>query len=247
LHRAVKVAAHGDRHHHRGWLALVAISLIVISSGSSATAFGSSSGNGAAEKVRATEHSHVGATFSCTDPQRNATVEGAPQLNDVPLLAAVTLSPNDGALSISFSFRHRLVYAPAGVLLAWRVFVYTNRQHATSADADLTFTVEDRGAGWEPTGWTIVVASGSSSRQVDGNVAINSAGNELSVLYPRGFGDLSTPFYWYANQWAVRSFMPTDNPKSPDYSINGSVSTDCPAVLDASGLPSPERLLRAGS
>lgn len=181
---------------------------------------------------------------SCKDPQRIATVEGTPRLKSVPSLKVVTVATYDGGLRVFYSFRHRLVLAPAGVLVAWRVFVYRDRQAAKNPAAGLSLTVEDRGTGWEPSGWTITTAEGTTLGQVNGNVGINKARDRLSVFYPRESGDLRTPFYWYANEWEIRAFVPTKNPDKPDYAVNGSVSFDCPAGTDKSGTPNPKLLLR---
>lgn len=201
-----------------------------------------SSASGATKVVGA---SHP--TSGCTKPQLRATVVGNPHLHSVPSLAGVTLTPYEGGLSVSFLFRHRLVVAPAGVLLSWRVFIYRARSDVDHPAKELTLNVEDRGAGWEPSGWTITTALGTSLGRVDGNVVLNRAHDELSALFPKGFGDMRTPFYWYANELEFRSFLPTNNPNKPNYSVNGSESFDCPAGTDSSGIPDPKLLLHATS
>jgi hypothetical protein len=161
------------------------------------------------------------------------------------LLVSVTLFPRDGGLGVSILFRRPLVVAPEGVLISWRVFLYRHRHDAADPAAGQALNLEDRGAGWEPSGWTITTALGSSAAQVDGNVTINKARNELSVFFPKGFGNMSTPFYWYANEWEFRSFLPTKNPDKPNYAVTGSVSFDCPTGVTASGTPDPKLLLHA--
>jgi len=182
--------------------------------------------------------------IACTHPQTHATVIGKPHLSSVPTLVAVTLSPHDGGLGISYLFHKRLVVAPAGVLIAWRVFIYRNRDDANSPASRVTLTVEDRGVGWEPSGWTITTALGTNLGQVDGNVYINKARDELSVFFPKGFANLRMPFFWYSNELEIRAFLPTKKNK-PDYTVNGSVSFDCPAGINASGQPDPKLLLHA--
>lgn len=182
--------------------------------------------------------------ITCTHPQLHAKVIGKPHLSSVPALAVVTLSPHDGGLGISYLFRKRLVLAPVGVLIAWRVFVYRDRSDANNPVAGVTLTVEDRGVGWEPSGWTITTALGTSLGQVDGNVYINKARDQLSAFFPKGFANLRTPFYWYSNEWEIRAFMPTKK-NEPDYAVNGSISLDCPAGINASGQPDPKLLLHA--
>ena len=180
---------------------------------------------------------------TCTNPQRRATVVGTPRLTSVPALVAVSLYPHAGGLGVTFLFRRPLVMAPAGVLISWRVFVYRHRNDAANPASGQTLNLEDRGAGWEPSGWTITTALGSSLAQIDGNVTINKARDALSVFFPKGFGDVSTPFYWYANEWEFRSFLPTKNPDKPNYAVTGSVSFDCPSGVTASGTPDPKLLL----
>ena len=183
---------------------------------------------------------------ACTNPQTKPTVVGKPRLSSVPTLVAVTLSPHDGGLGVSYRFRKPLVLAPAGVLISWRVFVYRNRNDANNPASGLTLTVEDRGAGWEPSGWTITTALGTNLGQVDANVYINKARDELSAFFPKGFANLRTPFFWYSNEWEIRGFLPTKNNKR-DYTVNGSLSFDCPAAINASGQPDPKLLIHASS
>lgn len=183
----------------------------------------------------------------CIDPQLHATVVGSPRLRSVPALAGVVVTPFNGGLDVSFLFRHRLVAAPAGVLISWRVFVYRHRHDTADAASALALNIEDRGAGWEPPGWTITTALGTKLGQVDGNVILSRTHEELSAFFPKGFGDMLPPFYWYANEWEIRAFLPTNNPDKPNYAVNGSESFDCPTGTDASGLPDPKLLLHATS
>ena len=120
----------------------------------------------------------------------------------------------------------------------------TTPRDAASA---LALNIEDRGAGWEPPGWTITTALGTKLGQVDGNVILSRTHEELSAFFPKGFGDMLPPFYWYANEWEIRAFLPTNNPDKPNYAVNGSESFDCPTGTDASGLPDPKLLLHATS
>jgi hypothetical protein len=182
--------------------------------------------------------------ISCTHPETHPKVIGKPHLSSIPRLVAVTLQPRNGGLGISYRFQRPLVTAPAGVLISWRVFVYRDRQQAADPAAGITLTVEDRGAGWQPSGWTITTAAGTNLGQVDGNVYINKSRDELSVFFPKGFANLRTPFFWYSNEWEIRAFLPTKKNK-PDYTVNGSVSFDCPAGVNASGQPDPRLLLHA--
>jgi hypothetical protein len=145
---------------------------------------------------------------------------------------------------VTYRLRKPLILAPPGVLISWRVFLYRNRSDANSPDSGITLTVEDRGEGWQPSGWTITTALGANLGQVDGNVYISKSRNELSVFFPKGFANLRTPFFWYSNEWEIRGFLPTKNNK-PDYTVNGSVSFDCPLGINAGGQPNPKMLLHA--
>jgi len=237
------VSVQGKAWSRRGRLASVLVACFI----GAFASLGASSPKAVPGAVRATGHDAVHAPLSCTNPQRRATVIGTPRLKAVPSLSAVTLYPHDGGLGVSISFRRPLVVAPEGVLISWRVFLYRHRHDAANPAAGQTLNLEDRGAGWEPSGWTITTALGGAAAQVDGNVTINKAGNELSVFFPKGFGDMSTPFYWYANEWEFRSFLPTKNPDKPNYAVTGSVSFDCPTGVTASGVPDPKLLLHATS
>ena len=217
--------------------------IVVLVVGLSASFLGAASASGATgagSELRA-DTTHVG--LSCTDPQRRATVVGKPRIHSVPSLTAVAVTPYEDGLAVSFLFRHRLVVAPAGVLLSWRVFIYRNRHDVDHPASALTLNVEDRGSGWEPSGWTITAALGTNLADVDGNVVLNRTRDELSAFFPKGFGNMRTPFYWYANELAFRSFLPSKN--KPNYSVNGSESFDCPAGTDASGVPDSKLLLHA--
>jgi hypothetical protein len=178
--------------------------------------------------------------------QKKATVVGRPDLELPPAIESITVAPVKGALGITYRFGRRLALAPQGVLFAWQVFLFRRRHDAVRGSAGLTLTLQDRGQGWEPSGWTIEVSSATDSRQVDGNVATDAARDELSVEYPQGFGNLRPPFYWYATQMVVRSYLPRSSPPVRDWAVNGTESLDCPAAMaDDGGVPTPGLLLEA--
>lgn len=195
--------------------------------------------------------SKAAAASSCTDPQRNPTVYNTPQVPAFPVEHSVSLIPHSGGLEVTVRFRRPLVKAPEGVLIAWQIFIFHTRAHAANSAADLTLTFEDRGQGWEPTGWTVhISASDGSSNNVGGEVHLSHSGKILSVFYPAGFGNLRPPFYWYANQYGDRAYMPTDRHSQPrNWNINGTLSSDCPAGIRSGpdSTPSSTRLLLAAS
>lgn len=235
------MTAQGRGRRRLGTVALVVAACFIVSF----VSLGTSATSGATGAARTGGLDRAHPTSYCTNPQRQATVVGKPDLHSVPSLAGVTVTPYDGGLVVSFVFQHRLVTAPAGVLISWRVFIYRTRHDVDRSANALVLNVEDRGAGWEPSGWTITTALGTALALVDGNVILNRARDELSALFPKGFGNMRTPFYWYANEWEIRSFLPTKNPNKPNYSVNGSESFDCPSGTDASGTPDPKLLLHA--
>ncbi len=190
----------------------------------------------------------AGTGSSCTDVQKRATVDGRPHLRSIPAIESITIVPSAGALRVSYRFRRRVALAPEGVLFAWQVFVYRHRADATKAAAGFDLTLEDRGAGWEPAGWTIEIDATSDSRQVDTDVRTDAARDELTVVYPAGFGDLRPPFYWYADQFVIRAYLPRAAAPRRDYSIHGTESIDCPAAMAANGgMPVPRLLLAVDS
>ncbi len=108
--------------------------------------------------------------------------------------------------------------------------------------------MQDRGAGWAPTGWTILASTYYASRQVEGNIQTDKARDELTAFFPSGFGNLSRPFYWFASQVSYRAYLPAKTKSSPvNHNIYGSLTTDCPAGVrhDPNSLPYPAKLLLA--
>jgi hypothetical protein len=185
-------------------------------------------------------------TFYCTNPQRTSTVQGNPHVASVPSLEAVTLQPSSGGLMVSFRFSKPLVFAPEGVYISWTVFVYRHRSDASNYQAGVQLQFQDRGKGWQPTGWTILAAVGSTNNLVAGQVHTNKAHNELTTYFPGGFADISPPFYWFATQEEYRAYLP--QAASQDWNVYGAVFTDCPAGVrpDPDSSPYAAKLLTAG-
>lgn len=186
--------------------------------------------------------------FFCRDPQQVGTVQGTPDLTGVPMLKYVKVVPSRGGLSVSFKFRKPIVLAPEGVYIAWTVYVYRHRHDASSYSKGTELQFQDRGKGWEPTGWAIVASTPASTTPVHGNVHIDRARDELSTYFPAGFANLRPPFYWFASQQEFRAYLPRASKTAhQDWSVNGSVYSDCPSGvrLGPTSLPIPARLLTA--
>jgi hypothetical protein len=188
------------------------------------------------------------AAFYCTNPQRTSTVEGNPHIASVPALESVVLVPAPGGLSVSFKFRTPLVLAPEGVYIAWTVYVYRHRSDASNFERGIELQFQDRGKGWEPTGWTIVASTYTAQMPIVGDVHTNKARDQLTVYFPSGFVDLSLPFFWFASQEEFRAYLPETNKAAPqNWSVNGDIYTDCPAGVrhDPHSAPYAARLLTA--
>lgn len=190
----------------------------------------------------------VATSFSCTNPQQASTVQGNPDVSSVPEIESISLVPRAGGLVVSYKFGAPLVLAPEGVYLSWAIYVYRHRSDAGKPDKAIELQVENRGKGWEPTGWTILASIGTDTSPVDGSVQADAAGDELSTFFPAGFTNLRPPFYWFATQEEYRAYLPEANKAHPqNWNVNGSVTTDCPAGvrLTPNSLPDGARLLSA--
>ena len=189
-------------------------------------------------------------SFSCTNPQHASTVQGNPDVSSVPEIESIGLVPRAGGLVVSYKFGAPLVLAPEGVYLSWAIYLYHHRSDAGKADKAIELQVENRGKGWEPTGWTILASIGTDTSPVDGSVQTDTAGDELTTFFPAGFTNLRPPFYWFASQEEYRAYLPEANKAHPqNWNVNGSVTTDCPAGVrpTPNSLPDGARLLSAGA
>ena len=189
-------------------------------------------------------------SFSCTNPQHTSTVQGNPDVAAVPQVESISLVPHAGGLLVAYKFRGPVVLAPEGVYLSWAIYVYRHRSDAGKPEEAVELQVENRGKGWEPTGWTILASVGTEASPVDGSVQTDAAGDELSTFFPAGFTNLRPPFYWFASQEEYRAYLPEANKAHPqNWNVNGSVTTDCPAGVrpTPNSLPDGARLLSAGA
>jgi hypothetical protein len=147
---------------------------------------------------------------------------------------------------VTVKFREPLVLAPEGVYISWTVYVYRHRINAASFHNDVELEFQDRGQGFEPSGWTLVASTYTDQSPVIGDVHTDDKRDELTAFFPAGFVDLSPPFYWFASQEEFRAYLPRPNTAAPqDWSINGAVYTDCPAGVrpDPNSAPYATKLL----
>jgi hypothetical protein len=189
-------------------------------------------------------------SFSCTNPQASSTVQGNPHVSSVPQIESIRLVPRSGGLLVSYKFRTPFVLAPEGVYLSWTIYVYRHRSDATKPQRAVDLQVEDRGTGWQPSGWTMLASLGTEASPVEGSVQTDAAGDELSAFFPAGFTNLRPPFYWFASQEEYRAYLPEANKAHPqNWNVNGSVTTDCPVGVRVSpnSLPDAAKLLSAGA
>jgi hypothetical protein len=154
----------------------------------------------------------------------------------------VTITPSYGGLLVGYKFAKPFAPAPSGVYDSWTIYVFQHRSDVTNPAQAVQLQIEDRGVGWEPSGWTLLATLGTTNNQVEGNVRTNKAGNVIQTFFPAGFADLQPPFYWYAEQVQDRAYLPRDN--RADFSVNGTITSDCPnGVMSPSGLPDAAKLI----
>ena len=179
---------------------------------------------------------------SCASAQWAPTVYGTPHISRDPTVEVVTVTPNFGGLLVSYRFKKPFKAAPAGVFDAWTIFVFQHRSDAGNPQSAVQLQIEDRGAGWEPSGWTLLATLGTTNNQVEGNVRTNKSGNVIQTFFPAGFADLRPPFFWYAEQLQDRAYLPQND--RADFNVNGTITSDCPnGVMEPSGVPDGSRLI----
>ncbi len=184
----------------------------------------------------------AGGASSCASSRWASSVYGTPRISPVPAIEAVTITPSFGGLLVDYRFAKPFAPAPSGVYDSWTIYVFQHRSDVTNPAQAVQLQIEDRGAGWEPSGWTILATLGTTNNQVEGNVHTNKAGNVIQTFFPAGFADLQPPFYWYAEQVQDRAYLPRDN--RADFSVNGTITSDCPnGVMSPSGLPDAAKLI----
>ena len=152
----------------------------------------------------------------------------------------MTITPSFGGLLVAYRVREALCAAPPrGCTTPGPIYVFQHRSDVANPAEAVQLQIEDRGAGWEPSGWTLLATLGTTNNQVEGNVRTNKAGNVIQTFFPAGFADLQPPFYWYAEQVQDRAYLPRDN--RADFSVNGTITSDCP-----NGVMGPVRYAERG-
>ena len=188
--------------------------------------------------------------FYCTNPQRTSTVQGNPHVAAVPVLQSVSLHPNSGGLTVSFKFRKPIVFAPEGVYISWSVFLYRHHGDASNYEGGVRLQFQDRGKGWQPTGWTILAVVGSTNNLLSGQVHTNHANNELTTFFPGGLANLRPPFLLVRHPGRIPGVFAGEQPSSIA-GLEGlrSMLFDCPAGVrsDPDSSPYAARLLTAGA
>jgi hypothetical protein len=188
-------------------------------------------------------------SYTC-DTVGKEMVNGTPDVaaGAVPAIRSVQIAPSLGGLLVVYKFRKGFALAPEGVYFAWTVFIYRHRVDASNPVQTIELQIEDRGLGWEPTGWSVLASTYYNSSPVAGQVRTDAARDALATFFPGGFANLKPPFYWYASQEVFRGYLPRKSKvHHQDFSVNGSIVNDCPSGVRAGtySLPDPAKLLAA--
>lgn len=188
-------------------------------------------------------------TFSCSLVGKQMVV-GTPDVAaaSVPAIHSIGLVAHHGGLIVTYHFRPGFKPAPEGVYFAWSVYIYRHRADADNSTLAVQLQVQDRGKGWEPSGWSVLASTYYQTQPVAGKIGTDTAHDKLSVYFPPGFANLKPPFYWYASQVVFRSYLPRNSKKAhQDFSVNGSITNDCPDGVRTGtfSLPYPTKLLAA--
>ena len=184
----------------------------------------------------------------CTYPAKFSNVLGTPKVTTPPSVESVSLAPQSTGLLVTYTFSKPLVLAPEGVYFSWTVYIFRHRNDAAHYNRGVSLQIQDRGAGWEPTGWTVLVSSPNGNAQVQGGISTNLRFDQIEMLFPSGKVDLKPPFYWFASEEVYRAYMPQKSKSDPqNYYVNGALTTDCPGGIrhDPQSLPRLSRLLFA--
>jgi hypothetical protein len=177
-------------------------------------------------------------------------VNGTPDVaaDDIPAVRSVQITPSLGGLLVVYKFRKGFALAPEGVYFAWTVYIYRHRADANNPVQTIELQIEDRGLGWEPSGWTVLASTYYNSSPVAGQIRTDKARDTIATYFPAGFTNLQPPFFWYASQEVFRGYLPRNSrAHHQDFSVNGSIVNDCPRGVrtGAYSLPDPAKLLLA--
>jgi hypothetical protein len=201
---------------------------------------------GGTGKPAVTVHDHdAPAPVATTCDSWSSVRNGRPDITSVPAIQSVKLTSFSGGLLVSIRFAGPFSLAPEGVYFAWDVYLFNRRADAVRPGLSTLLQVEDRGKGWQPTGWTVLASSYNNGFPIDEDTASDKAHNELVAYFPVRFVSTQAPFYWYVSQEAYRVYLPDGN--DPDWAVNGSVTAYCPPGVQAGPytLPVPVKLLES--
>jgi hypothetical protein len=172
-------------------------------------------------------------------------INGKPDVTSAPAVKSAKLTSAPGGLLVSISFTKPFLYAPEGVYFAWDVYMFHRRADAVPRGRATLLQIEDRGKGWQPSGWTVLASTYDNGFPTGQPIGMDKARNELVVYFPTRVVSTQVPFYWYVSQEAYRAYLPDGN--DPDWAVNGSLTAFCPAGVQADPytLPVPSKLLES--
>jgi hypothetical protein len=228
--------------------AMAGIAVVLAGCGSTHGAAHSTGARSTVARSSAADSALSSTGTSCTYPAKFSNVWGTPKVPAPPSLESVSLAPQSTGLLVTYTFSKPLVLAPEGVYFSWTVYIFRHRSDAARYNRGVSLQIQDRGAGWEPTGWTVLVSSPSGNATVEGGISTNSKFDRIQMLFPSRGVNLRPPFYWFASEEVYRAYMPQKSKSDPqNYYINGALTTDCPGDIrhDPQSLPKLSRLLFA--
>jgi hypothetical protein len=199
---------------------------------------------GGTGKAAVTAHDHdAPAPVVTTCDSWSSVINGRPDITSVPAIQSVKLTSLSGGLLVSVRFSKPFPLAPEGVYFAWDVHLFRRRADAAPPELSTLLQVEDRGKGWQPTGWTVLASSYNNGFPIDEDIASENAHDELVAYFPVRFVSTQAPFYWYVSQEAYRAYLPDGG--DPNWAVNGSLTDYCPPGVQADPYtpPVPAKLL----
>jgi len=170
---------------------------------------------------------------------------GTPELSAVPAITEIALEPSSGGLVVSVRFAKAIPPAPEGVYFAWDVYMFRERADAVNPGKATLLQIEDRGKGWEPTGWTLLESTYQDNVLLREDIVTDTARDQLLAYFPTAVGNVKGPFFWYASQEAYRVYLPDGS--GPRWDIYGSLAAYCPPGVEADPYtpPVPAKLLES--
>jgi hypothetical protein len=167
-------------------------------------------------------------------------INGKPDISSAPAVKSAKLASAPGGLLVSIGFTKPFLSAPEGVYFAWDVYMFHRRADAVPPGRTTLLQIEDRGKGWQPSGWTVLASTYDNGFPTGQPIAMDKARNELVVYFPTRVVSTQVPFYWYVSQEVYRAYLPDGN--DPDWAVNGSLAAYCPPGVQAGPYTPPEPL-----